>query len=157
MAKYQTGNDMGGSAQNLSTSYKTIVSAIGASSSPKRNKIYDILCGQDGTPVDVSVTWDLSRMTADDGTKTNVTPSALDPADAAALTLSRANFSAEGTITSTSSVLAIPINCRTSFRWVAAPGGELVAPATASNGFALRAKSPSYASTVLAKLHFEEQ
>lgn len=157
MGVYRTGNDLGGSQQNLSTSYKTLVSLIGAASAPRRSRIHELSFGTDGTPADVAVVIDLSRMTADDGTKTNVTPVSLDPADAATTMLSRANFSAEGTITATSSMLAIPINCRATFQWMAAPGSEIVTPATAAAGIALRAKSPSYTSTSLGNLRFREE
>ncbi len=157
MAKYQTGNDLGGTQQVMTTTYKTLVTTIGAASAPRRLKIYDFLIGTTGTPADNYLEWDISRMTADDGTKTNVTPTALDPADPAAATLSRANFTAEGTITATSSVFYLGLNQRASYRWVASPGGELVGPATAAAGFAVRAKSAVYVLTCGAKVYFEEQ
>lgn len=157
MGMYRTGNDLGGTQQNLSTSYKTIVTAIGAASSPRRARITEISLGADGTPSDYALVLDISRMTADDGTKTNVTPVSLDAADAATTMLSRANFTAEGTITSSSSALTIGFNVRATFQWLAAPGSELVTPATAGNGYAIRAKSPGYASTVLANIRFREE
>ena len=38
--------------------------------------------------------------------------------------------------TTTAEMLRVPLNHRASYRWVAAPGGELVWPATANNGIA---------------------
>ncbi len=158
MANYRTGNDLGGTAQAITTSYKTLVTVIGAASAPRRSKIYDVLFGTAGTPADLSYEFNISRMTADDGTKTNVTPLPLDPADAAAVSLSRANFTVEGTITATSSLFYIPINQRASYRWVAAPGSELVAPATAAAGFAAQARSASGGTAVAgASVYFLEQ
>lgn len=161
MGKYRTGNDLGGTQQDLSTSYKTIVSLIGAASAPRRAKVFELSMAADASPVDSPIVMSLVRMTADNGTKTNVTPVAHEEADAATTMLSRANFSAEGTLTSNSSLLTLSFNSRATFQWMAAPGNELVTPATASNGFALLAKgiSAGYQSTgktVLANMRFEE-
>jgi hypothetical protein len=156
MAKYQAGNDLAGTAQNLSSSYKTIVALWAVTATLRRNKVYDVLVGTDGTPADNAVIWDISRQTAD-GTATSITLTALDPADGAFGGAAKANYTAEGTITAASSVWNVGVNQRASYRWVAAPGGELVGPATNLAGFALRAKSPGYTSTVTGKLHNEEQ
>lgn len=155
MAKYYTSNLLGGTQQNLTTTYKTLLSVV-SSATVRRIKIYDVSIGTDGTPADNALVFDISRQTAA-GTSTAVTPLALDPADAAALTGSTANSTAEPTITATSSVFNIAINQRASYRWVAAPGSELVGPATSANGLALRAKSPAYTSTAAGSIYFEEQ
>jgi hypothetical protein len=44
-------------------------------------------------------------------------------------------------------LMEIPVNSRASYRWVAAPGGELVVPATDVTGLGLRAKSAAYTGT----------
>ena len=49
------------------------------------------------------------------------------------------------------------MNQRASYRWVAAPGSELVYPALANNGFVLRAKSGGYTSTFTGAVLVEEQ
>src|SRR5262249_41644146 len=95
MAKYAIGNDLGGAQQSLPATYKTLVSMFATTGSLRRGKLYDILIGTNGTPADNYVEWDVSRMTAD-GTGTAITPAALDPADAAALGTSKANYTAEG-------------------------------------------------------------
>lgn len=156
MAKYSTSNTLTGTQQNLSSSFKSLTSVVSSSATVRRQKVFDILVGTDGTPADQTITYDLSRQTST-GTGTAATPTALDPADAAALTNSWVNFTAEPTITATSSVFSIAVNQRASYRWVAAPGSELISPATSLNGFALRAKSPGYTSTAVGTLLFEEQ
>lgn len=157
MARYATSNTIGGTQQAVSTSYKTLVAAFASSGTAvRRGKVYDVLVGTNGTPADNYMEWDISRQTAD-GTATTVTPLAIDPADSAMLGVSKANYTVEGTITANSSVFYVGVNQRASYRWVAAPGGELVYPATNLNGFALRVKSGGYTGTATGMLHVEEQ
>jgi len=157
MAKYATGNDLGGSGQAMTNTYKTLVAAFASSGTAvRRGKIYDILIGTNGTPADNYMEFDLSQQTAD-GTATTATPVKLDQADAAYLGVSKANYTAEGTITATSSVFYVGINQRASYRWVAAPGSEIVYPATNLAGYALRARSGGYTGTSTGKLLIEEQ
>jgi hypothetical protein len=158
MAKYITGNNLGGTAQAITTTYKSIVSVLGAASAPRRTKIYEMMLGTVGTPADLSYEWDISAQTADDGTKTNVTPNPLDQADAACVSLSRANFSVEGTVTAISARWYESVNQRASYRWIASPGSELVTPATANTGLLSRARSVSGGTAAVAcSLYFEEQ
>lgn len=152
MANYAINNHLGGTQQNLSSSYKSIVIVTSSSTTQaRRGQIYDVMIGTDGTPADNAVVFDISRQTAA-GTATSVTPTLLNPADAAMLGAASANATVEGTITANSSVFFLGLNQRASYRWVAAPGSELVYPATNLNGFALRAKSASYTSTVTAEI-----
>ncbi|HEV2956690.1 MAG TPA: hypothetical protein VGX95_11275 [Xanthobacteraceae bacterium] len=157
MAKYAIGNDLGGSQQAIAASYKTLVSMFATSGSARRGKMYDILIGTNGTPADNYLEWDVSRMTAD-GTGSVITPNALDPADAAALGTAKANYTVEsGSITANSSLFYVGVNQRASYRWVAAPGSELVYPALANNGLVGRARSGSYTGTATFKALVEEQ
>jgi hypothetical protein len=91
------------------------------------------------------------------GTGTASTPNPLDPADVACLTTSVINYSAEPTVTANSSVFALSINQRASYRWVAAPGSEFVWPSTATNGLVCRALSGGYTGTATAETLFQEQ
>lgn len=151
MANYAVNNQLGGTQQNMSSSYKTIILTTASNATQlRRGQVYDVLIGTDGTPADNALSFDISRQTAA-GTATSVTPNALNPADAAMLGVAAANATVEGTITANSSVFFLGINQRASYRWVANPGSELVYPATNANGFALRAKSASYTSTVTAE------
>jgi hypothetical protein len=157
MAKYAIGNDLGGSQQAIAASYKTLVSMFATTGSLRRGKFYDILIGTNGTPADNFLEWDISRMTAD-GTGSSITPNPLDPADAAALGSAKANYTVESaSITANSSLFYVGVNQRASYRWVAAPGSELVYPATANNGLVARARSSSYTGTATFKALVEEQ
>lgn len=156
MANYSINNQLAGTPQNLSTSYKTLVTATSSSATQaRRGQIYDVMVGTDGTPADNVVVYDISRQTAA-GTITSITAVSLNPADAAYLGLAAGNATIEGTITAASSVFAVGVNQRASYRWVAAPGSEFVYPATTANGFALRAKSPAYASTATGQIWVTE-
>lgn len=156
MAIYATNNQLGGSEQNLTSSYKTLVTVTATSGSLRRGKVNMISVGTDGAAANNSMVWDVSRQTAV-GTATSVTPNALDPADVACLATSQANATAEGTVTANSSVWNCGINQQLSYVWQAVPDrGELVFPATAANGFALRAKSGAYTSTATGAFQFIE-
>jgi hypothetical protein len=163
MANYavsnSTGITFGGTPRAISAAYNTIaVVGNGSSNSgsafsgataatpyiPRRGKLYDILIGQPSTPGDTSVQWDVMRGTA---ISTNIFVGALtsasslfalDGADSPANSAIYVNSSAEiGTYVA--DIWNVAINQRASYRWVAAPGSELVWPATSSNGLALRA------------------
>ena len=156
MGIYATNNQLGGSEQNLSSSYKTLVSVFATSGSLRRAKVNMIAVGTDGAAANNSMVWDVSRMTVD-GTGTAVTPNALDAADVAALATSKANYTAEPTVTANSSLWNDAINQQLSYVWQAVPDrGELIIPATANNGLVLRAKSGAYTSTATGHLQFIE-
>jgi hypothetical protein len=160
MAKYAITNGStsgGGTQQSLTTTYVgALIGLTSSSATPRRGKVYDVLIGTNGTPADNFVEWDISRVTAS-STATVLAATALDSADAAAITNVTVNSSTAGTITSGSNVFYVGVNQRASYRWVAAPGGELVWPATSSNGFQLRARSGGYTGTATGTIHFEEQ
>src|SRR3954447_2289831 len=98
-----------------------------------RPKIYDFLVGSDATPADNAWKGVLQRYTTA-GTSTAVTPQALDPGDPAALASAGKAHSGEPTYPSNAIMLHFAVNQRATFRWVAAPGGEIILPATAANG-----------------------
>jgi hypothetical protein len=100
--------------------------------SPVRGKLYDLIFGSEATPADAIFLWEVNRCTGVP-TGTSVTPSPLDTADAAATSEVLENVTVIGTGGVT--MMAIPLNQRATFRWVAAPGSELVFPATDNNGF----------------------
>ena len=159
MAKYAITNGStsgGGTQQPTTTTYVGALLGLSSSSAtPRRIKVYDVLIGTNGTPADNFMEWDISRITAA-STATAVAAPPLDPADAAALCLATVNSSTQGTI-SVPNLWYVGVNQRASYRWVAAPGGELVSPATSANGFQLRTRSGGYTGTATGTLHFEEQ
>jgi hypothetical protein len=160
MAKYSITNGStsgGGTQQNMTTTYVgALIGLTSSSATPRRIKVYDVLIGTNGTPADNFVEFDISRVTVA-STATTLAAAPLDPADAAAITLATVNSSTHGTITTGTNLFYVGVNQRASYRWVAAPGGELVSPATSANGFQLRARSGGYTGTATGTIHFEEQ
>lgn len=165
MANYSITNGStagGGTQQNVASAYTQATIAItnstanGATTAYNRGKVYDILVGTNNTPGDTFVEWDLSRCTAS-STSTFVTTTSLglDTADAGANALVVVNSSQHSTI-SVPNVWYIGMNQRASYRWVAAPGSEIVWPTTASNGVVLRPRG-SYTSTVTANVMWQQQ
>jgi hypothetical protein len=164
MANYATSNStFGGGAQvAISGVYKTLVNVYASSGTAlRRGKIYDVLIGTNGTPADNYMEWDISRFSATAIlTATAVTPSPLDSADAAMLGVSTANATTENTYVNAgvgASVFFVGVNQRASYRWVAAPGSELVYAATALVGLGLRSRSGGYTGTATGQLYVQEQ
>jgi len=157
MATYTTSNDMGGTEQNLSTTYKTLANVLAAASAQRRGMIISIYAAANGAPsVSNNVIIDLSSMTANDGTATTVTATKSDQADAAAASTTKVNFTAEGTI-GTAGFLHREFNQLVAYEWEDELNG-IIWPATANTGFALRSKGQSsgYASTMFCELGFVE-
>ena len=120
-------------AQNAAAA-TTIIGLTSASTI--RPAIYEVVFGSAATPADQAFNLQLNRFTAA-GTSTGVTPQALDPGDPASLATGGENHTVEPTYTSGSVLLSFSINQQATFRWVAAPEGELVCPATAANGIGI--------------------
>lgn len=159
MARYNlANNDIAiNSQQNLTTTYKTLtqVHATTGATTLRRGWVYDISVGIDGTPADNVINWVVNRNSTA-GTGTAHTPTPVDSGDAACLLTGTVNFTIEPTVTDQTGLLQIACNQRASYRWVAAPGGEFIIPATNVNGIGVRAKSPAYASTATASMTFWE-
>lgn len=160
MANYgiTNGSTSGGGTQQPTTAAYTgaLIGLTQLAATVRREKIYDVLIGTNGTPADNFVEWDISRVTLG-STTTVLAAQSLDNADAVALTVATVNSSTFGTITTGTNVFYVGINQRASYRWVAAPGSELVAPATSSAGFQLRARSAAYTGTCTGTILFQEQ
>lgn len=120
-----------------------------------RPRVYDVLLSSDATPADNCGDYQLQRTTTA-GTSSAVTPQALDPGDPAATATAGKAHSAEPTYTANAILLHFALNQRATFRWVAAPYGELVLPA-AANGLGLLCTSvAASAVNVGSTIHFEE-
>lgn len=157
MAKYNISNNLGGTQQAITSTFKTILS-VASSATPKRNRVYFIKLGQDAAPAasDNSITFDVARLTAA-GTATTITPTKKDDADGAALAACAANHTVEPTITANSTVWIWAGNQRAPFSWFAySDSDQLVSPATSGSGLALRCRSAGYTGTVIADMSFEE-
>jgi len=122
---------------------------------PRRGKFYDVIVGSEAAPADNAFLYIFQRCTAL-GTSTAVTPTQLDPADAATESDAGENHTVEPTYTANLVLLALPLNQRATFRWVAPPGGELVYPATASNGIGVQTPTSS-AVAITSSLYCDEQ
>ena len=186
MASFSISNStttgQGGTSQAMTTTYKTIMAMVcGTSNSvnapsagavsiaqARRGKLYDILIGTNSTPGDTVVQWDVARLTAfgssiitNTGGISSVSSNfALDTADYNIAATVVANSSAETNIAAAVELWGVGINQRASYRWVAAPGSEIVWPATSSQGVALRAVGPagggSFTGTVTGTVMFTE-
>ncbi len=132
MARYSASG-----SQTLTTSAVTALS-LAAQSTAHRNMVYEMWFGNIGAPADLVTVHTVQRVTTD-GSGTGVTPTALDAADRASQCTCLENHTSEPTYTSNTQVLEIPLNHRATFRWVAAPGGEIITPATDNNGIGFTA------------------
>jgi len=140
--------------QDTNTAGTTILGLTSAATI--RPKIYDLLFGSDATPADNAGEYVLQRYTAA-GTATGVTPRALDPGDPASLASAGEMHTVEPTYTADVIMLQWAQNQRALFRWVAAPGGEIILPATAANGIGLQVIGIAGAAVNMnACMHFEE-
>ncbi len=126
--KYSSGGSISGAAT------KTIVGVTGGTTI--RPFLIDLMISSNATPADNSSEWQVLRSTAA-GTSTAVTPQNLDESDPAAISTSGKNHTVEPTYTGVA-LLDIAHNQRATFRWIAAPGEEIIASATASHGFGVQ-------------------
>jgi hypothetical protein len=141
---------------NRTASTTASLGSVGADATrPRRGKWYDIVLGSEASPADNAFLYLVQRCTAL-GTSTSVTPQPLDPADAATESDAGEAHTIEPTYTANAVLLAIALNQRATFRWVAAPGGELTYPATASNGLGIQTPTAS-AVAISATVHYQEQ
>ncbi len=101
-----------------------------------RIHMYDFLLSSVGTPADTQFDWIIQRTTAHGTRGATTVPKPLDDVDIA----STAADGGEGTytiaVTNTASeeLFEIGLNLRATFRWVAAPDGEIVMPAADNEG-----------------------
>ena len=122
-----------------------------------RPRVYDIVVGCVATPADLGTNFQVVRTTAVGTEGSGFTPTALDPGSPASLCdIAQGVFTAEPTKTASSSILSFSMNQRATFRWVAAPGGELVAPKSANNGLCLESLSSGGTTAHESMVHWNE-
>jgi hypothetical protein len=127
----------GVSANKGANNVQTVLGLTAAASNMRRAKIYDISMGCGASPADNAFIWIIQRCTTA-ATQTALTPNSLDPADSLASTIvAGGTVTADATLTASAFLYREALNQRATFRWVAAPYGELIIPATASNGMAI--------------------
>lgn len=148
----------------LQTGVSTVVGTTGTdaagemvSAATVRPCVYDILFGQGSTPADNSVRWEVTRRSAAGSVaESAVVENLINPASPAAVVTAFEELTVGPTVTADSQLLDFDLNQRATFRWVAAPGGELIAPATAANGLVFNCSSAAYTGIARATIHWEE-
>ena len=157
MAKYALSSASAGTPQAMTTTYKTLAALTAATGATtlRRAYIYDVMFGADGTPADNVLTYKVDRQTTV-GTGTAAAGALIDPNDAAGLITETVNHTIEPAVTAATQLIELPTNQRASYRWVAAPGGELIVPNVDVNGIGARAKSPAYTGTAVCTIHYYE-
>lgn len=139
--RYAVSGSMGTAA--MTSAYKSLV--YETSTAAIKPYIYDFTFGTSGTPSDSVVQLTATRFSATAATQgTAATPVALDVTDPASTLTAVTALTAEQTAGVI--LFQVGLNVRATYRWVAAPGGELVmAASTTTNGtIGLRAQSPAY-------------
>lgn len=143
--------------QRTSSTTLSVGSMTSDATRPRRARLYDMVVGSEATPADAALLWTVQRCTAA-GTSTGVTPQNLDPASATTEFDAGENHTIEPTYTAGANMLNIPTNQRATFRWVAAPGGEIIIPATASNGLGVQTDTISTGTPVVTvQTHIDEE
>ena len=147
------------SAQNLTTTNKTLLSLSATTIGVHRAFVYEFEVGTDGAPnaTDCACVWEVHRFATAIGTGNSGTITLLDPADTLDTSVVTVNHTIEPTtMTTQTAVFSLAANQRASYRWVVNPGGpgELVVPGTNLSGLAFTARSPTYASTAIASIFF---
>ena len=121
-----------------------------------RPRIYDLIFSHGGTPADNVVRWLVKRFTVSGTDNAAAVEIALDPGAPASDVQALEEYTVAPTVVADSEVLDFDLNQRATFRWVAAPGGELVIPATADSGFFFNGSSVGYSSIARVTTHWEE-
>lgn len=104
---------------------------------PRRMQLYDVIVGAEASPTaDNQFLWVFQRCTAA-GTGTGLVLQPIDPADAATEQDAAQVMTVEPTYTALLIMNEIPLNQRSTFRWIATEGGRIITPATASNGLGI--------------------
>lgn len=143
MARYV----MSGSGQ---TSNNTLLShgVVASNASPRRFRIIDMVFGTAASPADGTFNLLVLRTTTSAGTSTAANPVAVDPADVSPLATGGVTFTVNPTLST--QLMAMGMNQRSTLRWFAAPGEELVVAATQNNGIGVQPASPSPTASALA-------
>lgn len=149
------GNRYSGFCKGTVTADDTHQTLIAATTA--RPALYDLVVGSADTPADQYVQWHVQRFTAVGTEDAGFTPVAIDPGSPAArCDFGTGPFGAEPTYTANAVLLVFGLNMRATFRWMAAPGGELIAPATANNGLGLIPKTIGAAGDYTSTMMFDE-
>ncbi len=142
-----------GAQTPLTTPGATMISLNGVTTT--RGRVYDFTVGSDATPADVALQFVAQRFTAS-GTGTPETPRPLDFDAPAGLLTAESNHTIEPTYTADLLLWRIAANQRATYRWVAAPDGELMVPASADSGIGWTAIAASGSPNCILNVHHFE-
>lgn len=164
--------------QACTTTYKSQILVYNSTLSPfnanfgvglRRGKLFDLMVGTAGAPADNYMEWDIIRSQGQStaaalaGQVSSISSAfALDTADTQGCQNNvTINASVETNIAVGAEVFYIGVNQRASYRWVAAPGSEIVWPANASatgnGGLVGRVRSGAYTGNCTMQWIFQEQ
>lgn len=136
------------------TGPKTALNVIGGTT--VRPRLYDIVVGVSTAPADQTYQLIVARTSvAGTSAASAPTPLPIDANDVAAIATVGWTHSAEPTYNAVP-FLDVQLNQRATFRWVAAPDGELMGAATASNGVGIKNNLASASVTMRATTHWIE-
>jgi hypothetical protein len=131
----------------LTTAADSASSLTANASTAHRIWLYEIVLGNVGTPADLVSMYLIGQVTAPGSSGGAITPTLLaDAAGQAARSVFHSNLTTEPTYVNTSTtqglavvadgdLMRVPLNHRATYKWQASPGGELIAPATTTDGF----------------------
>ncbi len=145
-----------GSQTVAGTDDTTLTLERGAS---KRFKVFEFISGFTlASPSDNLLSVRMHRFITADGTGTARTPNPLDPAEGASVATCLQNHTVEPTTYTTDEEVVGPFgqHMRVTYRWVAAPGKEIVVPDTASVGVGFIASHASVTPEHLISAFFSE-
>jgi len=145
-------------ADNIAAAYSATVpiAAINGAATI-RTRIFDLMLGSPAV-ADNAASWQIKRTSSAAAAGTAVTPSPLDVGDPASLAGAAYVAPSVTAVTLGVAVLSWAQNQRATFRWVAAPGKELVsaASATTNGGWALMKTVETAAFNVSFTIQYEE-
>lgn len=140
-------------AQRTASTTLSVGSLTAAASNMRRAKLYELDFGSEASPADNPFLWQVQRCTTAGTAGSTFVGVTLDPADSLASTIvGGVAHTVDPTVTANAFLLTIPLNQRATYQWRANPGSELLIPATASNGVAIRTPTSSAVSVTCTAL-----
>ena len=133
------------------------IADISATTTARRVHVYDFVLASSGTPADTGFIWIVQRSTAHGTRGGAVVPAPLDAANAACVAdAGQGTYTIATTLTAATELLDMALNLRATFRWVAAPGGEMTIPATDNAGLVWICNHASATDAQKVTVHFDE-
>jgi zona occludens toxin (predicted ATPase) len=128
-------------------SNKTAATVIGSSAirAAMVSAVFGLATNPNAT--DFYMTMAIAKFTAAGTAGSSPTPAIVDSGDPAAVCTAGITHSAEPTYASVD-MLQVPMNQRSTFRWEAADGREIIAPATSANGVGAYLKASGLGSNI---------